>query len=207
MVDQNNQQETGLGHDGAVVLRALRERRSMPLMRAESPPRALIEQVIAAGTWGPNHHRTAPWRFVVLTGSMREALGEVMAASRAANLPDPNSEESRKLLAKERAKPLRAPVIVAAAAVPTGHPKAQELEEIAAVAAGVQNMLLAAEAVGLGAMWRTGRAAEDPAVSTFLRLPPGSHIVGFVYLGYPAVPHVPREGKDASAFITWLEPE
>jgi nitroreductase len=176
------------------VLSALRARRSATKLKADPVPDALIEQVIEAATWAPNHRLTEPWRFVIVDGEARRALGEVMARSMRERLPQPDGETARAQLEKERNKPLRAPVLIAVAAVPSTDPRVVESEEVAAVAAAVQNMLLAAEALGLGAMWRTGDAAFDPAVKAFLTLPPEAQIVAFVYLGYPEpLPRRPRE--------------
>ncbi len=190
---------------GTGILRALRERRSFAQVAPEEPPRELIRQVIEACTWAPNHHRTEPWRFVVLTGLAREEMGDFLAGIRRSQLEDPDGDEGRKVVEKERAKPLRAPVLIVVAAVPTGHPKAIEIEEIQAVAAGVENMLIAAEALGLHAMWRTGKPAYDDAVKRYLGLPSGSHIVAFVSLGYPVLPRVPRRRQDISHLITWRD--
>ena len=107
-------------------------------------------------------------------------------------------------LEKERNKPLRAPVLIAVAAVPSPDPRVVEVEEVAAVAAGVQNMLLAAEALGLGAMWRTGDAAYNPAVKRFLGLPDAAHLIAFVYLGYPEVMPARERDDVATRHTTWL---
>ncbi len=191
------------------VLTALRTRRSIGRVKPDAVPRALVERVIEAVTWAPNHHRTEPWRFVTLTGAARNALGEVMAASLAARLDDPTEERAATRLEKERNKPLRAPVLIAVAALPSPEPRVVEVEEVAAVAAAVQNMLLAAEALGLGAIWRTGDAAYDPAVKTFLGLPEDAHLVAIVYLGYPEY-RPPEEGDrsgDPTLYTTWLDAE
>ena len=75
---------------------------------------------------------------------------------------------------------------------------------MAAVAAAVQNMLLAAEALGLGAMWRTGNPAYDPDVKRFLGLPEGAHLLSFVYLGYPDLENLPERERDTNGLVTWL---
>jgi nitroreductase len=108
-------------------------------------------------------------------------------------------------LAKERGKPLRAPVVVAVGCVPSSAEKVEETEEICAVAAGVQNMLLAAQAMGLGAMWRTGAPARDPAVKRFLGLPDEAHIIAFVYLGYPLLLSQHERERGASKYTTWVD--
>jgi nitroreductase len=49
--------------------------------------------------------------------------------------------------------------------------------------AATQNMLLAAFAQGLGAMWRTGALAYDPIVKNGLGLSAEEKIIGFLYIG------------------------
>lgn len=190
--------------NGELVLRALRERRSIGRVAPTPVPRHVIEQVIAAAGWAPNHHRTNPWRFVVIAGAAREELGKVMAASLRARLDGSDEENYQDRLERERRKPLRAPAIIAVAAAPPESPKAIEIEEIAAVAAGVENMLLAAEALGLGAVWRTGKPAYDPAVKRFLGLPEAGHLLAFVYLGYPDMPDLPERARETAPYTTWL---
>ncbi len=194
---------------GDTVFAALRARRSNGRVKPDPVPRALVERVIEAATWAPNHHRTEPWRFVVLTGAARNRLGEVMAASLVARLDDPTDERAATRLEKERNKPLRAPVLIAVAALPAPAPRAVEVEEVAAVAAAVQNMLLAAEALGLAAIWRTGDAAYDPAVKAFLGLPDDAHLLAIVYLGYPEYRPSDEQERpgDATMCTTWLDAE
>jgi nitroreductase len=177
----------------------------MPRVKPQVPPRELIDRIITAAVWAPNHFKTEPWRFIVIGGPQRELLGDVMAESLRARIEDPDTEEARLRLEKERAKPLRAPLIIAVAAAPSNRPRVVEEEEICAVAAGVQNMLLAAEALELGAMWRTGEPARDPAVKRFLGLPASAHIIAFVYVGYPDLPAQPRPNRDATPYITWRD--
>src|SRR5690349_23685901 len=42
-------------------------------------------------------------------------------------------------------------------------------------------------------MWRTGEAAYDPRVKQWLGLTPEEHIVSFLYVGFPAIPHLERK--------------
>jgi nitroreductase len=179
-------------------------------MQPVNPPKALVLQVLEAATCAPNHYRTSPWRFTVVSGRARLEMGEVMAASLLERLQDDEDEErvdaeTEALLEKERGKPLRAPVIIAVACVPSSQPKVSEIEEVCAVAAAVENMLLAAEALGLGAMWRTGRPAADPRVKRFLHFPEDSQIVAFVYLGYPEITSQHERSRDPSPHVHWLD--
>jgi nitroreductase len=156
-------------------------RHSVAKVKPDPIPRELIEKLLRAAVQAPNHYRVRPWRFVVMTGKSREALGEVMAQSLKKHNPDlPDSG-----LDIERAKPLRAPVLIAVAVDKPSEAKVLEIENICAVAAAVENLLLAAHAEGLGAMWRTGPAARDPEVKKFLGLEPDQQLLAFVYIGYP----------------------
>ena len=185
------------------VLDAIRTRRSVGRVRPEAPPRALVERVIEAATWAPNHRLTEPWRFFVLAGDARLALGEAMGRARLARLADPTADRAAEF-AKAAAKPLRAPVVVAVAVEPVAGPKVVEVEEVAAGAAAVQNLLLAAHALGLAAIWRTGDPAYDPEVKAFFGLDPAAHLLGFVYLGYPDG-EAPRRARTPAAHVTrWL---
>lgn len=185
------------------VLTAIATRRSIGRVRPDTPPRALIARLLDAAVWAPNHRLTEPWRFFVLTGDAREAFGAAMARGLAATL-DPALPEERAdaLLAAARDKALRAPVIVAVAIEPD--PRAIPGEEHAAGAAAVQNLLLAAHALGLGAIWRTGGPAEDPAVKAFFGLAPSARLIGFVYVGWPAGPAPVKARRPAAATTRWL---
>src|SRR4051812_16026918 len=98
---------------------AIETRRSVGRVGPEVPPRALIEQIIEAAVWAPNHHLTEPWRFFVLTGEARVAFGTAMAEGQRPHL-DPTLPAARvdDLLAKASGKALRAPVIITIAVEP-----------------------------------------------------------------------------------------
>jgi nitroreductase len=169
--------------DGTGIIEAIKGRRSNGAVRSEQPPRELIAAMLEAAVWAPNHRLTEPWRFFVVAGVARRAFGEAMAAGKATTTGEPAGGTAT---AQAVAKAMRAPVIVAVAVEPQIGPKVIEIEEVAAGAAAVQNMLLAARALGLAAIWRTGAPAYDPIVKAFFGLSPEAHLVGFVYVGYPA---------------------
>jgi len=99
---------------------------------------------------------------------------------------------------------MRAPLIVAVGAQITPG-KIPEVEQVAAVAAAIQNMQLAAAALGLGAVWKTGAPAYDPTIKAWLGLAPQDHIVGFVYIGRAATT-APRREQDAAAYTRRIAP-
>ncbi len=126
-----------------------------------------------------------------------------MVASQAASLAEPGGA-ARAAIEKARVKPLRAPVIIAVAVEPFIGPKVIEIEEVEAGAAAIQNMLLAAPALGLAAMWRTGGASYDPHVKAFFGLAPTSHLLGFVYVGYPDMTAPEARRRPAAEVTRWM---
>lgn len=189
------------------VFETIKRRRSIGKMTAQEPTREQVERILEAATHAPNHHGVEPWRFFVLAGKARNELGEIMAAALATRLREAgklSDEQAEAVLAKERHKPLRSPLVIVVVAERPQHPKVVALENITATAAAVQNMLLTAEEMGLAAMWRTGDAASNPNVKRWLGLAPEDAIVAFVYLGYPAIPRLERTPQPVAEKTTWL---
>lgn len=186
------------------ISETIARRRSIGKMTGECPTRMQIERVLEAATHAPNHHNAQPWKLFVLAGNARVELGEIMAESLLARLGDSESDKGRARLEKERNKPLRAPVLIVAASEYPGQENVLEIENIEAVAASVENMLLVVEEQGLAAMWRTGDAAYDPRVKQWLGLAPQDHIVAFIYLGYPAIPRQERHPVAFQKKTVWL---
>jgi nitroreductase len=180
------------------LLTGIESRTSALKLSAPGPTREHIERIIHAGARAPDHGRLRPWRFIVLEGDARARLGDAMADLLKRKFAQALPEQ----LDAERRKPMRAPAIIVVAAKTTKG-KIPEIEQINAAAAAVQNMFLAAHALGYGAMWKTGGAAYDDRVKAMLGLEPQDHIVALLYLGKAdvkgPVPEVPLE-----QLVTWL---
>ena len=185
------------------VFELIKRRKSIGKMTGERPPREQIELLLEAATHAPNHHNAQPWKFIVLAGHAREELGTVMAMSLARRLEETTSENAQARLNKERNKPLRSPVVIVAVSEAPKQPKITEIDNVEAVSAAVQNMLLTAEELGLACMWRTGDAAIDPQVKQWLDLDPGDSIVAFLYVGYAAIPRMERVPISFKRKTTW----
>lgn len=180
------------------VLTAIDSRVSATKLAAPGPTREHLERILLAGVRAPDHGRLRPWRFVVLEGAARETLADAMAASLRVRLPDATPDQ----LEAERDKALRSPTIVVTAATIT-RSKIPEIEQVVAVGAAIQNMFLAARALGYGAMWKTGLAAYDPQVKTTLGLSPEDHIVGLLHLGTTVTESTPAPAT-LEQCVRWL---
>jgi nitroreductase len=177
------------------ALDLLLTRESALKLDAPAPSEADLDTMFQSAVRAPDHGRLRPWRFVVIEGDKRARLGALMAD--AMHRRDPSA--SAEMLDRERAKPMRAPtIVVAAARVQKGH-RIPECEQIAAAAAATQNIMLAAHALGYGAMWKTGEPAYDASVKAALGLNADDEIMGFLYLGTNAggsAPHPRPAARD-----------
>jgi nitroreductase len=121
-----------------------------------------------------------PWRFLTIREQGLATLGQVFAE---AGLKKDADLAERKIV-KLKGMPQRAPLMIVAIASIQENAKVPALEQRLAVGAGIQNMLTASYAMGLGAIWRTGEMAYDNHVKDSLGLQANEEIIGFVYLGH-----------------------
>jgi nitroreductase len=183
------------------LFEAIHGRMTVKKLKPDPLPRETIEKLLSAAVQAPNHHKVRPWRFAVLTGDGLKKLGGVFAASLADRKPETPTEG----LDKTRGLPLRAPLIIAIGADKPTEPNIIEIENISAASAAGMNILLAAHALGLGAIWRTGEWASDAKVKEFLGFAPDQHIVGFLYIGYPDVLPEPYARIGFEDRVRWVE--
>lgn len=184
-----------------VVLEALKERRTVGRVKEDEVPKAILKQLIEAASWAPSHYNTQPWKFIVMTGEGRSLLGKGYAKVYTATTGDTDAEK----LEKEAKKAFRAPVVIAAICSPSEDPRAIIEEELAAAHAAVQNMLLAAHSLGLGAIWRSGAPMYHQAMHEHFQLRDNEQLVGLVYIGYPElVPAAPARRPVDEATV-WVE--
>ncbi len=184
------------------ALEALSTRTSPAALTDPAPDAATMERLFAAAMRAPDHGRLRPWRFIIIDGEARQAFGAVLADALRAR--EPGAPDA--VLAKERAKPLRAPRIVVVAAVLRDHPGVPQVEQLLAAGAAAENLLVAAHASGFGGFWRTGAPAYDDSVKRALGLAPTDAIVGFLYLGTPTGVAPPPAADGVARIVHWTGP-
>jgi nitroreductase len=161
----------------------VRARRSNLRMEADRPvPGPLVQQLCELAMWAPNHMRTNPWRFAVFTGDGRRRLGAALEAAMVAR-----GETDPERLKKARTKYLRAPTMLLVGSAAHDDPILHG-ENRDAVAAGVENLLLGATALGLASYWSTGEIAGVAGVKALAGFEPRDQLVAVIYLGWPTAP-------------------
>ena len=188
------------------VIHAIETRRSIGRVKQDPVPRTLTERIREGAVPAPTHRITEPWRFHVFTSKGRGELARARAeiARLQAEAEGEDEELAAGRISRERKKAFRAPVVVAVICE-SGRDEVETLENYAACAAAVQNMLLTAHALGLGAMWRTGPVAYHDHMREFLDLEEGDKVVAHLYLGFPDMGERPRRRAPAKEKTVWHE--
>lgn len=161
------------------ALSALHTRNSANLLGEPGPTAEQLEAIFQAGLRACDHACLRPWKFLLIEGDARLNFGDLMVEVKTALDGDIDEITSTKI----RAKPLRAPTIIVVAASVKDHPKVPEIEQVLSAGAAAQLMMVAAHALGLGAIWRSGSMMFAPEMRAGLGLEERDQIVGFIYLG------------------------
>ncbi len=143
----------------------------------EPVPAEMIEQMLRAGMAAPTAMNAQPWEFVVLND--RDTLNKLAGKLRYARMLE------------------QAPLAI----VVCGRDKwldreGNERENIFWVddcSAATENILLAAHALGLGAVWTAAKDDRGAIVADALGIPDGYKTLNVIAIGYPAENPAPKD--------------
>lgn len=180
------------------ALDLLLARESALKLEAPGPSTEDLRQMFASAVRVPDHGRLRPWHFVVINQAQRGSFGDLMARSMSNRDPTASPEALR----REREKAFRAPCIVVVAAKVKRGNAIPGIEQIASASAAAQTIMLAAPALGFGAVWKTGAPAYDPTVKIALGLAKDDDIIGFLYIGTRAGGSSPLPRPEPAAHVT-----
>ena len=170
--------QSGNSDTAKIVLENIAARKSVRSYTAEPVPDEMIEQMLRAAMAAPSAKNVQPWEFVVI----RERATLDTLASRL---------KYAKMLA---GAPL---AIIVCAQTENTHPDGSVSVNIfweQDAAAATENLLLAAEALGLGAVWT---AASDPERSAIVKdviaMPHNVQPLCVIPIGFPASNEQPKD--------------
>ncbi|MFH1003646.1 MAG: nitroreductase family protein, partial [Chloroflexota bacterium] len=162
------------------VMEAIKGRRSIRQYRTTPVTDEAVEQVLEAARQAPSWSNTQCWRFIVVRDD------EIKAALAGTLFDNPATEAIR-----------QTPVVIVACAElgRAGFRKGQPDTDkgdwyMFDVALAMQNLVLAAHALGLGTV-HVGRF-DAPKAAAVLEVPPGFSVVEMTPLGYPDQAPQPR---------------
>jgi nitroreductase len=177
------------------LFEVMRSTRSMRRLRPDPVPDALIRRVLEAGTWAANGGNMQSWRFLVIRDPAvkqavaiyyRRAWHEIVGPRYRAGGPPHGSPPERFARMLEAAEYLaehlhEAPVWV----VPCLEGAMPTRTTGSSVYPAVQNILLAARALGLGATLTTLYLQFEKEAEAAMGLPPDVHSYALLPIGYP----------------------
>ena len=180
------------------IISVIENRRTIKEFRSDPIPEETLWRILDAGRWAPNHRLTEPWRFTIVGKQSREALADALAR-KGLSTDDPSVFAKAK--AEARRKVMSSPMLLAVTCRMEGTQE-QQVEDLAAVCAAMQNLQLAAWSEGIGSHWNTGRVTRLPETEAILCLSErGEKLVGFLYLGYPAQIPGPPKRRPVQDFV------
>ncbi len=200
--------------DYDALMQILRSRRSVRRFTSRPVEREVITKLVDAARWAPSNHNRQAWRFVVIDDratltQLAEAC-RVELAERLAALPALAAEYSQSLL-DHAVFFEHAPCLIFALhkrSMAVSAAMLQGLEEPALVsgepistALAVENLLLAAHALGLGACVMTAPLLAQRAITQLLALPRGYHPTCCIALGYPSEMPATPERKPVESIL------
>jgi nitroreductase len=177
------------------VFDVMHSMRAMRRLKPDPVPDELIRKILAAGQAAASGGNTQRWRFLVLKDPAKKkavqvyykkAFDEVFGPRYASSPPPPGSDPARYKRQHAAVEYLtdhyhEAPVWIVAC-LEGDNPNRTAGSSIYPA---VQNMLLAARALGLGSTLTTRHTAYEKEVDAAMGIPPGYHSYAILPIGYP----------------------
>jgi len=145
------------------LLEGLRTRRSIRRYTDEPVTREQLLEIITAGTWAPSGLNNQPWRFVSIV--KKEVLAGLAKLTKYGHVIE------------------KAPACIAVFI--DRNAMYHEVKDHQSMGACLQNMLLAAHGMGLGAVWLGEILKSAGEVRMLLGVPEGLELMAVVALGHP----------------------
>lgn len=207
--------------DGNDVFEIIHTTRAMRRLKPDPVPDELIAKILQAGICAPNGGNTQRWRFLVVKDReikkavqvhYKRAFDEIIGPRYASSAPPPGATAEgyhRQHTAVEYLTEHfhEAPVWIVAC-IEEGDAKPTRMSG-ASIYPAVQNMLLAARALGLGATLTTRHLFFEKESEAALGLPPGVSSYAIIPIGWPMGKFGPVGRGDLSEFVyldRWGEP-
>ena len=166
--------------DAALTLIHSRQHVSHKRLGDPGPDAAQVEKILTAAGAAPDHGQLTPWRLVIVPPERRRLLADAFAEA----LVERDVEATAEQIQEAREKAHRGPflVLVIARLDPALGP-AHPQERLISAGCAVQNMLLAAHAMGFGAGLSSGRALYSGRIRQLFGLGPDEQPLCFMTVG------------------------
>jgi nitroreductase len=181
---------------------AIKGRRSVRKYTGQSVPKEILEKILDWAMWAPSGMNRQEWYFVVVQGQKKDDLLKIFSSAFETFRPRLEKAFADKPKIVEGMKQFfqtygGAPVFILAYAGKT----ASDQWDTHSTAVALQNLLLAAHAEGLGAVWTDGILVKEPEINALLEIE-GRKLVAVVPVGYPD--ETPRTPPRRGGRVQWV---
>lgn len=207
-----------------MIYNLMKTRRSVRRFRPEAPGREILERLIEAAVTAPSASNKQPWRFLIVTS--REVIGRLAAAvreatDRIASHVEEDCREGFVAYGDYFSRFESAPVVI----VPLyrdltllsnmiddgiGREDRERISlmetnsGIIGAALAMQNLLLMAHSLGLGASGMTGPLVALGRLREILEVPGSWQVAAFIPVGFPGETPPPTPRKPIDKVIRWI---
>jgi nitroreductase len=175
------------------LLRSILERRSVRVLTAPGPTPDEVVLLLRAAATVPDHGLLRPFRFVVVQDRARDRFGEALATAALQQRPDLPPA----IVEKARRKAFAAPLFIVLIASPRPGARIPEWEQHATAACTGYAIVLAAHALGLGAIWKSTPFVEAAALRGLFEMTTAERLLGWINVGTAAEPHAEQPHRPA----------
>lgn len=186
------------------VFEALERRRSVRSFLPDAVPVHALERIVGAAVLAPSAMNTQPWQFYVTTGATRDRVGEAMAhgTKHLEEFLDVMGPELHSHAVRWYSELGHAPAVIVCT-MPHDNDEFSKLNIHLSIGAAIENMLLAATGLGLGACNITFSFYVRDELARVLDVPPDRVIAAVVAIGYPSSdqPPPPEHETDVAIFL------
>lgn len=210
------------------ILDVISSRKSIRRYKPDPIPDEMIDKILESARWAPTGENYQPWRFIVIrdpeiknrigdlaklgSGSRMTAwhcLGETQSRFEKIKDPEKKAEVLRFMYTGEVSEfAKQAPLIIAV----IGTLMEDSVDVPYDLSAAIENMLLEAHSLGLGACWVHGPVASTRDAKKFkeiLKIPTGMgeyKVIAYIAFGWPAEARKhPRPKKALEELVYWEE--
>ena len=190
--------------------------RAIRAWKTDPVPEELIWKVIEAGTKAPSGTNTQPWGFVIIQDNeTRQAIADQLHQGLKQNpglqqmleQGSQAADKTTRLMLKGAQRLFTnlssAPVFIIPCLYQVSSPAPEGLLAGSSIYGAVQNMLLAARALGLGTVMTTFHGAVEEILREHCQLPEDATPVALIPMGYPDANFGPTTRKAVQTVTHW----
>lgn len=159
--------------EGMYTRRSVRDFTDEPVARED------VMEILKAGSWAPSGLNNQPWRFVVVR----------------------DREKRRELAQQTKYRRIIEGAPLAIVVFCDREAMYNEVKDYQGIGACLQNMLLAAHGLGLGAVWLGEILNRSKEVGTLLELPERLELMAVIAVGHPARRNQCSNRKDLAELV------